>query len=223
MYKIYIKYFGELIDEMSGIDGSGDCAENYELGEEYIVENVKLLEEKINDLIENATSKVLGNPFVVDSETEVDINKILKTVENNKEYIIRLFNEKQENWNCYYEIIIKKISRLEDFYKTYNKIYLDTINQIQEEVHKKYEKTKNKIFETKKENLFCEVSLLQEVEKFLDNEKNTLMLNIDYLKVIMKNLDCFVDEILSIYYNSDFGNSYKDIEEMIKIFVEDFE
>lgn len=49
------------------------------------------------------------------------------------------------------------------------------------------------------------------------------MLNIDYLKVIMKNLDCFVDEILSIYYNSDFGNSYKDIEEMIKIFVEDFE
>ena len=223
MYKIYIKYFGELIDEISGIDGSGDCAENYELGEEYIVENVKLLEEKINDLIENATSKVLGNPFVVDSETEVDINKILKTVENDKEYIIRLFNEKQENWNCYYEIIIKKISRLEDFYKTYNKIYLDTINQIQEEVHKKYEKTKNKIFETKKENLFCEVSLLQEVEKFLDNEKNTLMLNIDYLKVRMKNLDCFVDEILSIYYNSDFGNSYKDIEEMIKIFVEDFE
>ena len=223
MYKIYIKYFGELIDEISGIDGSGDCAENYELGEEYIVENVKLLEEKINDLIENATSKVLGNPFVVDSETEVDINKILKTVENDKEYIIRLFNEKQENWNCYYKIIIKKISRLEDFYKTYNKIYLDTINQIQEEVHKKYEKTKNKIFETKKENLFCEVSLLQEVEKFLDNEKNTLMLNIDYLKVIMKNLDCFVDEILSIYYNSDFGNSYKDIEEMIKIFVEDFE
>ena len=223
MYKIYIKYFGELIDEISGIDGSGDCAENYELGEEYIVENVKLLEEKINDLIENATSKVLGNPFVVDNETEVDINKILKTVENDKEYIIRLFNEKQENWNCYYEIIIKKISKLEDFYKTYNKIYLDTINQIQEEVHKKYEKTKNKIFETKKENLFCEVSLLQEVEKFLDNEKNTLMLNIDYLKVIMKNLDCFVDEILSIYYNSDFGNSYKDIEEMIKIFVEDFE
>lgn len=223
MYKIYIKYFGELIDEISGIDGSGDCAENYELGEEYIVENVKLLEEKINDLIENATSKVLGNPFVVDNETEVDINKILKTVENDKEYIIRLFNEKQENWNCYYEIIIKKISRLEDFYETYNKIYLDTINQIQEEVHKKYEKTKNKIFETKKENLFCEVSLLQEVEKFLDNEKNTLMLNIDYLKVIMKNLDCFVDEILSIYYNSDFGNSYKDIEEMIKIFVEDFE
>ena len=223
MYKIYIKYFGELVDEMSGIDGSGDCAENYELGEEYIVENVKLLEEKINDLIENATSKVLGNSFVVDNETEVDINKILKTVENDKEYIIRLFNEKQENWNCYYEIIIKKISKLEDFYKTYNKIYLDTINQIQEEVHKKYEKTKNKIFETKKENLFCEVSLLQEVEKFLDNEKNTLMLNIDYLKVIMKNLDCFVDEILSIYYNSDFGNSYKDIKEMIKIFVEDFE
>lgn len=223
MYKIYIKYFGELVDEMSGIDGSGDCAENYELGEEYIVENVKLLEEKINDLIENATSKILGNPFVVDNETEVDINKILKTVENDKEYIIRLFNEKQENWNCYYEIIIKKVSKLEDFYKTYNKIYLDTINQIQEEVHKKYEKTRDKIFETKKENLFCEVSLLQEIEKFLDNEKNTLMLNINYLKVIMKNLDCFVDELLSIYYNSEFGNSYKDIEEMIKIFVEDFE
>lgn len=223
MYKIYIKYFGELIDETSGVDGSGDCAENYELGEEYIVENVKLLEEKINDLIENSTSKVLGNPFVVDNETEVDINKILKTVENDKEYIIRLFNEKQENWNCYYEIIIKKISKLEDFYKTYNETYLEIINKIQNEVHKKYEKTRDKIFETKRENLFCEVSLLQEIEKFLDNEKNTLMLSLDYLKVIIKNLDCFVDELLSIYYNSEFGNSYKDIEEMIKIFVEDFE
>ena len=44
MYKIYIKYFGELVDEISGIDGSGDCAENYELGEKYIVE----IEELIN-------------------------------------------------------------------------------------------------------------------------------------------------------------------------------
>lgn len=223
MYKIYIKYFGELIDEISGIDGSGDCAENYELGEEYIVENVDLLKEKINSLIENATNEVIGNMFVIDDETEIDINKIVKTIEDNKEYIIRLFWGEQENWNSYYEIIITKYNKIEEVCNMYNKIYLETINKIQHKVHKEYEEIRDKIFETKRESLFCEVSLLQEVEKFLDNEKNTLMLNINYLKVIMENLDCFVDELLSIYYSGDFGNSYKDIEEMIKIFVEDFE
>ena len=43
MYKIFIKYYGELIDEVSGVDGAGDCQEEYELGEEYIVESVRLL------------------------------------------------------------------------------------------------------------------------------------------------------------------------------------
>ena len=111
MYKIYIKYFGELINEISGIDGSGDCAENYELGEEYIVENADLLKEKINSLIENSTNEVIGNMFVVDNETEIDINKIVKTIEDNKEYIIRLFWGEQENWNSYYEIIITKYNK----------------------------------------------------------------------------------------------------------------
>lgn len=219
MYKIYIKYFGELVDEISGIDGSGDCAENYELGEKYIVENVKLLEEKINSMIENATSKVL--PFVVDTETEVNINKILKTVEDNKEYIIRLFSEKQENWNCYYEIIIKKCNELEEYSKEYERNYV--IDTIKDEVNKKYEIVKNTIFETKRENLFCEISLLQEIENFLENEKTDMELYLEELKIVVKKLDCFVEEILFIYYNSDFGNSYKDIKEMIKIFIEDFE
>lgn len=113
MYKIYIKYFGELIDEISGIDGSGDCAENYELGEEYIVENADLLKEKINSLIENSTNEVIGNMFVIDNETKIDINKIVKTIEDNKEYIIRLFWGEQENWNSYYEIIITKYNKEE--------------------------------------------------------------------------------------------------------------
>ena len=116
MYKIYIKYFGELIDEVSGIDGSGDCAENYELGEEYIVENIDLLKEKINSLIENSTNEVIGNMFVIDNETEIDINKIVKTIEDNKEYIIRLFWGEQENWNSYYEIIITKYNKIEEVY-----------------------------------------------------------------------------------------------------------
>ena len=70
MYKIFIKYYGELIDEVSGVDGAGDCQEEYELGEEYIVESVRLLEKKIKELLQNATSNLLGNPFVVDEETD---------------------------------------------------------------------------------------------------------------------------------------------------------
>ena len=48
-------------------------------------------------------------------------------------------------------------------------------------------------------------------------------LYLEELKIVVKKLDCFVEEILFIYCNSDFGNSYKDIKEMIKIFIEDFE
>ena len=81
MYKVFIKYYGELIDEVSGVDGAGDCQEEYELGEEYIVESVRLLEKKIKDLLQNATSNLLGNPFVVDEETDTDISKIFLALE----------------------------------------------------------------------------------------------------------------------------------------------
>ena len=92
MYKIFIKYYGELIDEVSGVDGAGDCQEEYELGEEYIVESVRLLEKKIKELLQNATSNLLGNPFVVDEETELPETfnvPNLSTGQTNTKYIIR--------------------------------------------------------------------------------------------------------------------------------------
>ena len=220
MYKIFIKYYGELIDEVSGVDGAGDCQEEYELGEEYIVESVRLLEKKIKELLQNATSNLLGNPFVVDEETDTNINKILLELEKQKEYVIRLFNEKQENWNSYYEIVIQKCNYLENYCQEYERNYI--IDTIKDEVNKKYEKLKNTLFETKRENLICEVSLLQEIERFLDNEKTDINIELNDLKIVQDNLDYLVDELVAIYYNSELGNSYKDIEYMFREFIREF-
>lgn len=220
MYKIFIKYYGELIDEVSGVDGAGDCQEEYELGEEYIVESVRLLEKKIKELLQNATSNLLGNPFVVDEETDTNINKILLELEKQKEYVIRLFNEKQENWNSYYEIVIQKCNDLKNYCQEYERNYI--IDTIKDEVNKKYEKLKNTLFETKRENLICEVSLLQEIQKFLDNEITDINIELADLKIVQKNLDYLVDEIVAIYYNSELGNSYKDIEYMFREFIREF-
>lgn len=220
MYKIFIKYYGELVDEVSGVDGTGDCQEEYELGEEYIVESVRLLEKKIKELLQNATSNLLGNPFVVDEETDTNINKILLELEKQKEYVIRLFNDKQENWNSYYEIVIQKCNDLENYCKIYERNCV--IDIIKKEVNNKYEKLKDTLFETRRENLICEVSLLQEIEKFLDNEKTDISIELADLKIIQKNLDCLVDEIVAIYYNSELGNSYKDIEYMFREFIREF-
>lgn len=128
MYKVFIKYYGELIDEVSGVDGTGDCQEEYELGEEYIIESARLLEKKIEELLQNATSNLLGNPFVVDEETDTDISKIFLALEKQNEYVIRLFNEKQENWNSYYEIVIQKCNDLENYCQIYGRnCVIDTI------------------------------------------------------------------------------------------------
>lgn len=220
MYKIFIKYYGELIDEVSGVDGTGDCQEEYELGEEYIVESVRLLEKKIKELLQNATSNLLGNPFVVDEETDTDISRIFLALEKQDEYVIRLFNDKQENWNSYYEIVIQKCNDLENYCKIYERNCV--IDIIKKEVNNKYEKLKDTLFETRRENLICEVSLLQEIEKFLDNEKTDISIELADLKIIQKNLDYLVDEIVAIYYNSELGNSYKDIEYMFREFIREF-
>ena len=83
-------------------------------------------------------------------------------------------------------------------------------------------KLKNTLFETKRENLICEVSLLQEIQKFLDNEITDINIELADLKIVQKNLDYLVDEIVAIYYNSELGNSYKDIEYMFREFIREF-
>ena len=220
MYKVFIKYYGELVDEVSGVDGTGDCQEKYELGEEYIIESVKLLEKKIEELLQNATSNLLGNPFVIDEETDTDISKIFLALEKQNEYVIRLFNEKQENWNSYYEIVIQKCNDLENYCQIYGRNCV--IDTIKKEVNNQYEKLKNTLFETKRENLICEVSLLQEIERFLDNEKTDINIELNDLKIVQDNLDYLVDELVAIYYNSELGNSYKDIEYMFREFIREF-
>lgn len=120
MYKVYVKYFGDLIESIDGVDGTGDSAENFELGEQHFVDNIKQVETILNDLLQNAKQ----HGFVVDSETEYSIPDFLKIVEENTECIIRLFFGKQENWNSYYEIIVQKKTKClncgkEDFRELY--------------------------------------------------------------------------------------------------------
>ena len=104
MYKVYVKYFGDLIESIDGVDGTGDSTENFELGEQHFVDNIKQVETILNDLLQNAKQ----HGFVVDSETEYSIPDFLKIVEENTECILRLFFGIQENWNRYYEIIVQK-------------------------------------------------------------------------------------------------------------------
>lgn len=66
------------------------------------------------------------------------------------------------------------------------------------------------------------MSLLQEIERFLDNEKTDINIELNDLKIVQDNLDYLVDELVAIYYNSELGNSYKDIEYMFREFIEDF-
>ena len=66
------------------------------------------------------------------------------------------------------------------------------------------------------------MSLLQEIQKFLDNEITDINIELADLKIVQKNLDYLVDEIVAIYYNSELGNSYKDIEYMFREFIREF-
>ena len=66
------------------------------------------------------------------------------------------------------------------------------------------------------------MSLLQEIERFLDNEKTDINIELNDLKIVQDNLDYLVDELVAIYYNSELGNSYKDIEYMFREFIREF-
>ena len=53
-------------------------------------------------------------------------------------------------------------------------------------------------------------------------EKTDINIELNDLKIVQDNLDYLVDELVAIYYNSELGNSYKDIEYMFREFIEDF-
>ena len=120
MYKVYVKYFGDLIESIDGVDGTGDSAENFELGEQHVVDTIKQVGTILNDLLQKAKQ----NGFVVDIETQHSTPDFLKIIDENTEFVIRLFFEKQENWNNYYEIIVQKKTKClncgkEDFRELY--------------------------------------------------------------------------------------------------------
>ena len=215
MYKITTKYFGELADEISGIDGSKDCAENYELGEKYYCETISILKEKLDELMYIGQNK----GFVKDDETSVNISMLGNKLDE-ENVILRFFFEKQENWNCYYELIIGKCTELEDYTIEYerNNILDKTIQILFTEL----DKLKQKFLQTQGDSLISEMSLLLETTRSLDNEKYKKGIVLEDLRILETNLKYFVDELVAIYYNSDLGNSYEDIMCIIKEFIREF-
>ena len=216
MYKIYIKYFGELVDKISGTDGSGDCAENYELGEEYICKNEEDLKKEVNRLIKEG----IDRDFVIDENTTLETNKIIELVQNNGKEIIRLFYGKEENWNCYYELVLEKLDRVAVYGIEFERISI--INELIRLVNEEFQKQKKEFIETQNDIMIAELSLLQETMRYLDNEKTKNNISIGDWRVVNKDISYFVDEIVAIYYNSDLGNSYEDIELIIKEFIREF-
>ena len=216
MYKVYIKYFGELVDKISGTDGNGDCAENYELGEEYICKNEKQLEKKVNELIKEGVNK----DFVIDEDTTLETNKIIELVQNNGREIIRLFFGKEENWNCYYELVLEKLDKMAIYGIEFERISI--INELIRLVNEEFQKQKQEFIETQKDNMIAELSLLQEIMRYLDNEKTKNNISIGDWRIVNNDIGYFVDEVVAIYYNSDLGNSYEDIELIIKEFIREF-
>lgn len=86
MYLLYESYYGELI---------ADCGESTNIIGLY--DNKEKAIKKAKDLIEKSIKE---NNYVLDKERN-------NLEEDN--YIILFWNN-QENWNCYYEIIIKKVN-----------------------------------------------------------------------------------------------------------------
>lgn len=85
MYLVYESLYGDLLDECNSTNIIG----LYETREQAV--------DKVKSMIKNELES--GDNYVLDNEM-CDID--------NCNYV-RLFYNKQENWNCYYEILIEKV------------------------------------------------------------------------------------------------------------------
>lgn len=85
MYLVYESLYGDLLDECNSTNIIG----LYETREQAV--------DKVKSMIKNELES--GDNYVLDEE----MNDI-----DNFNYV-RLFYNNQENWNCYYEILIEKV------------------------------------------------------------------------------------------------------------------
>lgn len=84
IYIVYESYYGELIQD------TGDSTQI--IG---VYSSLGKAKEKVNNIVQAD----LENNYVLDDETENIINE-------NGGYF-RLFYNNQENWNCYYEVVVE--------------------------------------------------------------------------------------------------------------------
>lgn len=198
-FRLIKRYFGVLCDK--------EQKEDEEVFDEDVVivtEDLKTINDKIFKIINQATV----DGFVIDED------------EGRKD-IIRLFFSYQENWNEYFEIIIEEVNTSNvmtiDIYKN------ELISNIIQEIKKYYNKVKNLFLEEKRDNLVSEMSLILELSRYLENQKTNCKYSLSELELIFKNGRGFIDEFTSIYYNSDLGNSYEDIQKIIEEYIREYE
>lgn len=198
-FRLVKRYFGALCDKEKKVDE--------EVFDEDIVMETEDLK-AINDEIFKIVNQATVDGFVIDED------------EGRKD-IIRLFFSCQENWNEYFEIIVEEVSTSNIM--TVNMYKNELINNIIQEVKKYYNKVKNLFLEEKRDSLVSEMSLILELSRYLDNQKTNCRYSLNELELIFKNGRGFIDEFTSIYYNSDLGNSYEDIQKIIDEYIREFE
>lgn len=199
MYRIIQKFYGELCDKEKKED-----EEVYDEDIYYETDSFEEFRSKLLELVEGA----LKEGYVIDKQEE--------------DCLIRLFYGKQENWQNYFEIILEDTSMLSEFISDFDReLY---IKEIIEQLKKEIEKLKKHFIEScgRMEGLISEMSLLIETCKFFDNEKSEKRYTLEELNLLYEYRGEFIDELTSIYYNSELGNSYTDINYIVKEFIREF-
>ena len=98
----------------------------------------------------------------------------------------------------------------------------EIIKEMKEKINKKYHDFKEK-FLNGHESYCEEMALMRCFSNFLDyiEEDYEGSQNIDFY-ILKENIERFVDDFLDIFWNSDLGNSYEDIQKILNELINEY-
>lgn len=195
MYKVIIKYFGELCDK--------ETLEDEEVFDKEVICETDNLEVVKNE-IENKIKIFIKDGYVLDLQ--------------HNEKTITMFFDYQENWNNYIEIYyvkndIEQEKFINDLY------YFGYIKTIQCEINKWLNDRQAELIDNGfEDNLILKMALVIELKNFLDNEVYEKNYSISKIEVMTEFKENFIEEVINSYLSRELGNSYVDI----KVYIQDF-
>lgn len=199
MYKVIIKYFGELCDK--------EQFEDEEVfDEEIICETEDLV--VVRNEIENQINTFVDRNYVLDLQKDKNM--------------IRLFFGVQENWNDYLEIYYVEDDIIQENF--IDDLYVfGYIKTIKYKANENLKSLRNKVNDNGyKDNFILEMALMIELKHFLDNERYVREFAIDDIKLMSEFRGEFIDSVVSNYFNGELGTSYDDIHIMVVDFLNDY-